>query len=134
MNITALSQSSNSSSNRKYTETLSFCEYKAMDHCRVATTLDHLDQQLSLLTGVLLALLFAVTITFAVRGYKSLQEKRRGYPRPTPLKIPAEETSDDRGELVLHEMQPNVAHLSSSSVTTAPVQVVPTEKDELVVS
>ena len=102
-----------------------------MDHCRVATTLD---QQLSLLTGVILTLLFAVTITIAVKGYKTLQEKRRGCPRPASLKSPAEETSDNRGELVLHEVQPNVAHLSSSSVITTPVQVVSTEKDELVVS
>lgn len=121
----------------------------AMDSCSMAATLHHLEQQLSLLTGVLLTLLAAVIISFAVARCKSLQEGRNGFP-PQSLKAPAMEICKGGGELVLHSKSTwssgreyaSMAHppgelinLAASCTTTiTPVQSQSTDKGELVVS
>lgn len=114
-----------------------------MDPCSVAATLNNLDQQLSLLIGVLLSLLIAVIIAFAV-GCKSLQEKRSRC-LPLSLKSPAEERCKNKGELVLHSRSTSgyavITYLSrdelincASCTTITPVQTVSMDRGELVVS
>lgn len=114
----------------------------------MAATLDHLQQQLSLLTaltGVLLSLLAAAIISFAVARCKCLQEERNGFP-PQLLKCSAKETCKSRGELVLHNRSTrtymNIAHppgelsnlAGSCTITITPVQSQSMDKGELVVS
>ena len=75
---------------------------QAMDSCSVevaTATLCSLDQQLSLLSALLTTQLIAVIVALAVTGCKSLQEKRERV--LLLLNSPAEESSRDRGELVL---------------------------------
>jgi hypothetical protein len=119
-----------------------------MDHCSIAATLDHLDQQLSLLTaltGVLLSLLTAVIISFAVASCNSLQEGRNGFP-PRSLKSPAKEICKGGGELVLHNRRTgdhaNITRPSrelinlaaSCTIIITPVESENTDKGELVAS
>lgn len=115
-----------------------------MDPSSVASTLDNLDQRVLLLTAMLMCLLIAVTISFAVAGCKSLQEKRSRC-LPPSLKSPAEESCKNKGELVLHNRSTSgyavITYLSrdelincASCKTITPVKTVSMDKGELVVS
>ena len=117
-------------------------------NCSTAATVDKLDQQLSLLTGVILSLLVVVIVNFAVAGCKHLQQNYRSRCLPPLLKRPAKESCKSRGELVVHRrstsryMYVKTAHLSRelinctyhAAITSTPVQTVSTDKGELVAS
>ena len=124
---------------------------QAMDTCSmevVAATLCSLGQ-LPLLAALLTTLLIATIVALAVAvvtGGKSLQKTRK---RVLPsLNNPVEESSRDKGELVLpisttsgHAVQKDISYFSrepakysTSITTTTPVQRVSMDKGELVVS
>ena len=129
-----------------------FHEFQAMDTCSMeveAAILCSLDQQLSLLAALLAALLIATIVTFAVAataGCKGLRQKRER--AQVSVECPAEESSKERGEMVLpisttssHTVQSDISHFSrelamvkycTSVTTTMPVQRVATDKGELV--
>ena len=119
-----------------------------------AATLCSLDQQLPLLAALLTTLLIAAIVVLAVAmvtGCKGLQEKERILSllnSPAEESSPVEESSRDRGELVLpistassHSVQADISYFSrepvkycTSITTTTPVQRVSVDKGELVVS
>ena len=119
-----------------------------MDACSAeapSATLYSVEKQLTLLTALLTTTLIAVIAAFVIASCKSLQGKRRVL---LSLISPAEESSKDRGELVVPisstsglAVQSDNLYFSkemvkyTTSITpTMPVQRVSTDKGELVVS